>query len=174
MYKRAYPLNFRKENGTIKRTHEIVYDVIAIEQPIHFEELCRRVAPLWDRQKVTSVVREEVSKIFDWYLTKFISKDKDEFVRLKDFTDVKVRIPNENDDYLRPIGYICDEELRLAMKTIAQNSFGITPEDLFIVAAREFGYKRTGKDIVNALRSAYDNMLKLNEATEIDGKVHIN
>ena len=173
-YKRAYPLNFRKDDGTIKQIQEIVYDVIAIEQPIHFEELCRRVAPLWERQKVTSVVRGEVRRIFDWYLKKFISEDKYEFVRLKDFTDVKVRIPNENDDYLRPIGYICDEELRLAMKTIAQHSFGITPDDLFIVTAREFGYKRTGKDIVNALRSAYDNMLKLNEATEIDGKVHIN
>ena len=34
-----------------------------------------------------------------------ITEDKNEFVRIKDFVDVKVRIPNPDDDYLRPITY---------------------------------------------------------------------
>ena len=53
-----------------------------------------------------------------------ITEDKNEFVRIKDFTDIKVRIPNPDDDYLRPITYICDEELALAMN-------GFTPCGLF-------------------------------------------
>ena len=73
-----------------------------------------------------------------------ITEDSNDFVRIKDFADVKVRIPNPDDDYIRSITYICDEELALAMKTIAQHSFGITPEDLFIVTARECGFKSTG------------------------------
>lgn len=64
-----------------------------------------------------------------------------------------------------------NEELALAMKTIAQHSFGITPEDLFIVTAREFGFKRTGENIISSLRNVYEQMLKNNEVTEIDGKV---
>ena len=39
-----------------------------------------------------------------------ITEDKNEFVRIKDFADVKVRVPNPDDDYLRPINYICNEE----------------------------------------------------------------
>ena len=173
-YVRAYPLNLCNIDGSFRRNFEIVLDVISIEQPIHFEELCRRVAPLWDRQKVTSVVRDEVRSIFEWYLNDYITEDDNEFVRLKDFTDIKVRIPNEDDDYLRSIQYICDEELQLAMKTIAQHSFGITSDDLFIVTTREFGYKSTGRNIAAALRSAYDDMLERNEVTEIEGKVHVN
>ena len=65
------------------------------------------------------------------------------------------------------------EELALAMKTIAQHSFGITPDDLFIVTAREFGFKRTGENIIYSLRKVYQQMLKNGEVTEVDGKVQV-
>ena len=69
--------------------------------------------------------------------------------------------------------YICDEELALAMKTIAQHSFGITPEDLFVVTAREFGFKRMGDNIVYSLRKVYEQILNNGEVTEVDGKVNV-
>ena len=100
-------------------------------------------------------------------------EDTDGFIRIINFTDVKVRIPNPNDNYLRPISYICEEELALAMKTIAQHSFGITPDDLFIVTAREFGFKRTGENIIHSLRKVYQCMLQKKEIIEVDGKVCI-
>ena len=65
------------------------------------------------------------------------------------------------------------EELALAMKTIAQYSFGITPDDLFIVTAREFGFKRTGENIIYSLRKVYQQMLKNGEVTEVDDKVSV-
>ena len=84
-----------------------------------------------------------------------------------------MRIHNPDDDYLRPITYICDEELALAMKTIALHSFGITPDDLFIVTALEFGFKRTSENIIYSLRKVYQQMLKIGEVTEVDGKVQV-
>lgn len=62
----------------------------------------------------------------------------------------------------------------MAMKTIVQHSFGITPDDLFISTAREFGFKRTGENIINSLHKAYQQMLNNNILNEIDGKVQIN
>jgi len=59
------------------------------------------------------------------------------------------------------------------MKTIALHSFGITPDDLFIVTAREFGFKRTGENIIYSLRKVYEQMQKHGEVTEVDGKVQI-
>lgn len=173
---RRYDLNDMYDNdGELKDCSDIVFDIISLEQPIHFEELCRRVAPAYGRQKVTSVVRDEVNSIiFRYHLKGMITKDKNDFVIIKDFTDVKVRIPNPDDDYLRPIAYICDKELALAMKTIAQNSFGITPEDLFIVTARELGFKRTGENIISSLRKVYQQMLESGEVSEVDGKVNMN
>ena len=145
-----------------------------MEQPIHFEELCRRMAPVYGRQKATSIVRDNVRYIFRNHLQEKIIEDKDGFIRIKDFKDVKVRIPNPDDDYLRPMAYICNEELALAMKTIVQHSFGITPNDLFIVTAREFGFKRTGENIINSLQIVYRQMIENNVFSEVDGKVKIN
>lgn len=169
LYKRANPFG-EEEPAEI---YDTIFNVISIEQPIHFEELCRRVAPLFGRQKVTSVVRNEVSYIFKYYLKGKISVDKKEFVRIVGFDDIKVRIPNPEDDYIRPIAYICDEELALAMKVIVANSYGITPEDLFIVSAREFGFKRMGENIITSLQGVYKAMLKNGEITEVDSKVQI-
>ena len=143
--------------------------IVGIEQPIHFEELCRRMASLYGRQKVTSVVRSEIRSLL-MSLNTFIEVEND-FIRFKDFEKLVVRIPKVDSEYLRPINYICDGELLLAMTTIVRKSFGITPDDLFVVTARELGYKRTGENITSALRRVYQAALNSKELKEIDGKV---
>ena len=68
---------------------------------------------------------------------------------------------------------MCFQCSALAMKTIALHSFGITPDDLFIVTAREFGFKRTGENIIYSLRKVYEQMQTHGEVTEVDRKVQI-
>lgn len=169
IYKRANPI---EEQNIIGKT-DIILNVISTEQPIHFEELCKRTVPLFDRQKVTSYVRDAVRGILRCFLHDKISVDEKDFVRLIGFEEVKVRIPDPNDDYIRPITCICDKELALAMKTIASNSYGITQDNLFITTAREFGFKRTGENIINTLMPVYLTMLDNGEVTEVDGKVQV-
>jgi hypothetical protein len=160
------------EHGAIRDKKDIILDVIAIEQPIHFDELCRRIAPLYGRQKVSSVLRNEVNQIFRYKLRgKIVNEDS--FIRITGYENIKVRVPNPDDDYIRPIEYICAKELALAMKTIASHSFGITPDNLVVQTAREFGYKRTSENITGTLKKVYDRMLNNYEVEEIDGKVHV-
>lgn len=149
---------------------DLIKKVIEIEQPIHFEDLCRRVAPLFGNQKSTSKVRDNV----DYYLRMSFSRDvvrKGEFLTLSNFDNLQVRVPGENDTYVRPIEFISDNELGLAMLTIVNNSFGLMPDDLMSITAREFGFKRTGENIAVALRRVYKNLLKSGKIKEIDGKV---
>ena len=143
--------------------------IVQNEQPIHFEELCRRMAPLYGRQKTTSVVRAEIKSLLQ--SLKDSIKDDDNFIRFKNFEILTVRVPKEESEFIRPINYICDEELLLAMTSIVHKSFGITPDDLFIVTAREFGYKRTGENITSALRRVYRSALASKKLKEVDGKV---
>lgn len=143
--------------------------IVGIEQPIHFEELCRRMAPLYGRQKATSVVRNEI-KLLLASLRETIEV-KDNFICFKNFENLTVRIPQNGSEYLRPINYISDDELLLAMTIIVKKSFGITPDDLFIVTAREFGYKRTGENIISTLRRVYQTALASKKLKEVDGKV---
>ncbi len=76
IYKRAYPLSIIDENGNLKEGYDIAWDIISLEQPIHFEELCRRIAPAYGRQKATSVVRKSVRDIFRSQLNGMIQRTK--------------------------------------------------------------------------------------------------
>lgn len=152
------------------KTSEIVQKVIEIEQPIHFEELCRRVAPLFGNQKATSKIREKVKWMFKYDLKDVIKLNND-FITLSSFNGLQVRIPNSQDDYIRQINYICDEEIALAMTSIVEHSFGISPEDLFIETARVFGFRRTGENITSTLKRIYTDYLNENWFKEVDGKV---
>lgn len=151
-------------------TEDIIGKVIEIEQPIHFEELCRRVAPLFGNQKATSKIRNEVTNTFKTYLSDKI-RVENEFIMLHDFDNLQVRIPNRMEDYVRSITHISDEEISLAMRTIVDHSIGIVAEDLFIETARVFGYKRMGENIVSALKRVYTNMLMNGQFIEVEGKV---
>lgn len=151
---------------------EVIRKVIEIEQPIHFEELCRRVAPLYGNYKVTSKVRCGVEQQFKWHLAESITRNGD-FITLNDFSNLQVRTPDANSDFVRPINFISEDELGLAMMIIAQKSFGITSEDLFVATARYFGFKRMGENIVSTLHNAYNKLLNTDKIKEIDGKVNV-
>lgn len=151
---------------------EIIRKIIEIEQPIHFEELCRRAAPLFGNQKATSKVRTGIERQFRAYFTDDISRNGD-FVSLKDFVCTEARAPKGDDDYIRNIAHISEVELGIALSTIAQHSFGITPEDLIIVTARELGYKRNSENITTILRNAYNILLQSECVREVDGKVNV-
>ena len=68
-YKQANIYDFQ----SYLRISEIIQKVIEIEQPIHFEELCRRVAPLFGNQKATSKIRDNVRSIFRFDLREVIN-----------------------------------------------------------------------------------------------------
>ena len=150
-----------------------ILEIVKIEQPIHIEELYRRMAPLLDRQKVTTEVKRPVDHQIRLMSIKTIIKDKDGFIKLKDFNEVKVRIPNPADDYIRPIEYVCHQEIATVMKTLIGNSFGITSDDLFTETARIFGIKRTSEKTKNILMKSYFRMLEEHEIDEIDNKVRL-
>ncbi len=152
--------------------HERIKKIIELEQPIHFEELCRRAAPIYGNQKATIKIRTQIEYQFESNLLSDIDR-KGDFITLIGFDELRVRIPNEADGYIRNIAHISPDELALAMITIANHSCGITSEDLFIVTAREFGFKRTSDNISTILRTVYAQMLNEGKVREVDGKVNV-
>ena len=155
-------------NGDVKET---IKNVIENQQPIHFEALCRILAPIWGNQKATNVIRDEVKYYFRNYLYNDVHLE-DDFVSLNGFNDLKVRVPKTSND-IRPIEYICDSELALALTTIAQHSFGISPDNLITETARAFGFKRTGGNISFNLKRVYEKLTLEGKIKEIEGKVNV-
>ena len=151
---------------------EKIRKIIEAQQPIHFEALCKILAPLWGNRKATNVIRRNVNYYLKHYLGDTVDQI-DGFVTIRGFGNLRVRVPETTED-VRPIEYISKSELALAMKTIAGKSFGITPDGLITETARAFGFKRTGDKISTTLKSVYEKMLKENVVKEVDGKVCVN
>lgn len=150
---------------------ETIFNVVSSQQPIHFELLCKILAPLWGNQKATNVIRRNVRYCLNYYMKDMI-KENGSFITLADFDNIKVRIPDSSND-VRPIEYICEDELILALTTIASHSFGITSDDLITETARVYGFKRTGEKISATLRKVYERMVSERKVKEIDGKVNV-
>lgn len=145
----------------------VINYVVQVESPIHFELLCKRVAPLFGNQKATVKVRNGVDYILARFSTDVIKKG--EFCWEKESKLPQVRKPNEINS--RPIQHIAKEEIIEAMKLVLNNAYGISQEDLFVAVARIFGFSRTGGNIQVALKEAFDAMLSDNIISIPDGKV---
>lgn len=147
----------------------MVKRIIQNEQPIHFEDLCKRIAPLYGNQKATSRITGYVENDLRGLRKEVVRKG--DFITLSGFDNLQVRVPQEGDSYVRPIEYISDDELELAILSIARNSFGLTAKDLRTETTRELGFKHTGQKISTSLDRVYGVLLRNGKISEIDGKV---
>ncbi|RNC29234.1 MAG: ATP-dependent RecD-like DNA helicase [Candidatus Dichloromethanomonas elyunquensis] len=138
--------------------------VVDNEYPIHYELLCKNLAPLLGNEKATVKVRREV----DYALKSLKSVvRKGDFFYPSGYTKV---IPKATGN-TRPINYINTDELAEAMLVIVSNTYGILKDSLLQSTAREYGFGRTGEKIQITLQKAYAFLLKSGRVKETDGKV---
>jgi hypothetical protein len=147
----------------------VINYVVEKETPIHYELLCKRVAPLFGNQKVTVKVRNSVEHVLNKQLNDLVAK-KEEFCWYKKVDKITVKIPSLYGEG-RTINHISKEELAEAMFVIAGRSFGIAKDDLYVVTARAFGFNRTGGSIIQAMEEACMYLLESDRVKEVDGKI---
>lgn len=140
--------------------------VVDNEFPVHYDFLCKSLAPLFGNEKVTSKVRKEV----DYKLNQITSHvvKKDDFLYPSRNTEIKARHNNS-----RPINYISTDELAVAMYNVASTCIGATIDSLCVETARAYGFQRSSEKINVAMRSAYEHLLSNGKVKEIDGKVSV-
>ena len=154
----------------VNRTAEeaaILY-VVTHESPIHIELLSQRMAPVYGNQKATA-------KIVDFVTRNLKHNLKDEIFVRGDFcyqknAPIQVRIPN-GDTGKRLVKYISPEEIGEAILSIVRASIGIQKRDLFVEAARLFGFNRTGGNIETAMNNAFMKLIEQGWLNETEGKV---
>jgi hypothetical protein len=147
----------------------VIKFVVEREYPIHYELLCKRVAPLFGNQKVTVKVRNSVDTVWKKRLKDSLIK-KEDFCWIKGLKAIKVKIPIPNGE-CRPINYISTEELAEAMYEIAVKSVGIAKKDLYVVTARAFGFNRTGGNIIVAMEKTCMYLIEEGKVKEVDEKI---
>ncbi|MCL1913870.1 MAG: hypothetical protein FWG10_08355 [Eubacteriaceae bacterium] len=134
------------------------------EYPLHYELLCKKVAPLYGNEKATVKIRREVDNAL---------RSLKGVVRKGDFfyPAINAKIIPRAVGNTREIKHISIDELAEAMFIIVSNSYGIMKDHLFKATVQEYGFARSGEKIQTAMQNAYKVLLNSKRAKEIDGKV---
>lgn len=143
-----------------KLTHlgeQILY-VLKQEQPLHEELLCRRLVGVFNNQKVTSLVRDNVKKALTDKIADSVEIDADGFVSMSYFTDVKARVPGGNLERRAP-EHISKREIAAAVPVIMQKTLGLKKNELTGELAGVFGYSRRNNKLNHNINQVLAEML---------------
>lgn len=144
--------------------------IIEVEYPIHYELLCKRIAPIYGNQKATVKIRNEV----DYGLKRIGSEivRKEDFLYPRIYDKVVAKAP-EVGSVPRLIAHISDEEIGVAMIQVVSESYGITKGCLFQIVAKAFGFSRMGINISNAFARVFDRLVNDGKLSFVEGKIMV-
>lgn len=128
--------------------NKVIKEIILKEAPISEEWLLKRIAFLFGRKKVTSVVKEEFYKIIKSFPD--IRKENG-FYYVKGKQISELRIPLDD---IREVKYICLEELSCGIHEIVRQSIMISKNGLYKCLMQLLGYNRLSDEMINRFNDA--------------------
>lgn len=139
---------------------QMLREVVEAEGPVHIEVATRRLVSAWGLTRAGRRIREAVRSAFNSLkgegkvrrIGKFLWPSKVVF-------ELTVRQPDpEDEDTLREIGFIPQEELELAVMNAVRDALSISEDDLVKAVARIFGFDRTGVNIRGRMETIFRQM----------------
>lgn len=150
--------------GEFQNPTDFIVEVVNKKFPIHYDLLCKEVAPIFGNEKATIKVKREV----DFQLKKLKSKieRKGDFIFKANYEKVYPRCFNN-----RKIDHVSKEELSEAMMYVIEKSVGATKERICVETARAYNYNRITNNIDLALNDAFTMLLNEKRIMILEGKV---
>ncbi|HET8934442.1 MAG TPA: DUF3320 domain-containing protein [Polyangiales bacterium] len=141
----------------------LVEKVLAVEAPIHIDELVRRVAAAFGSTRATARARKRIVEILGMLPSYSFNSD---FVRSNRSSGQgnTVRLAGE-----RSVELIAPEELASAARWLISQAFSMPLSDLTRETARMFGISRMGAKVEARMRVGIDMLVASNECTS-DGQ----
>ena len=127
----------------------------------------KRVAFLFGREKVTSVVRSNFEALMRNCSSSGITR-KDGFLYWQRKEVPMLRVPYKNASIVREIKYIPLEELAIGMKEILRQNVSVEKNGLFRLLVQQLGFSRIGDAISDRLEAA---LLLISKEVEFDGNM---
>lgn len=131
----------------------VIRAIVEAESPISEEWLLKRIVFMFDREKVTSIVREEYEYIMR-NCSQFEIVRKNGFLYFQGKEIPMLRVHSSNNDVIREVKYISLEELSLGMKEILKQNITVDRNGLFRLLAQQLGFSRIGDMITSRFESA--------------------
>lgn len=169
-YVEADAFSGRQGELGVKGLCAAISHIIDVEYPIHYELLCKRIAPICGNHKATVKVRNDVNYGLNRMKGMFIRKG--DFLYPNTYEDIIPKCVAEG-EVPRNIIHISDDEIGAAMMMVVSDSFGVSKINLFHIVARAFGYNRTGANINMTFERVFNDLMISNRLDYIEDKVKI-
>lgn len=134
--------------------NELILRVVETEQPVHRDEVCRRLAPALGYERVTPALRRDAEVAIARLLMDTL-RECDGFLTMEGFTLAQPRRSSN-----RSMDMIAPQERELAILRVAEHSIGASRESIIIRAAELLGFERRGTRIQSALEEAFDALTR--------------
>lgn len=162
---------------SISRLSELITEVVRIEGPVHRDIVLERVRRRFrasrmrgvTRQRFLSAIRKAARDNRLW-LGEENSGAAAQHQFLMDPADAEFIAPRApaSDDSRRRIEHISLAELKAGILVCVEMLFGAGRDDLIAETARQFGYRRTGRDIARRIGKAVDQLVHAGKLTGDD------
>ncbi len=137
----------------------IVVDVVDTEGPVHEQRVMRAVLGAWGKNRAGALIKESFDRVVARLARTRIQRSPDGFLSLPDQTEVRVRIPVD-DEGTRPIRHVPPSERQRALMLAATDAQAIDHEQLRQYVARLFGWRRVGAEISAVLDDDIDRLVE--------------
>lgn len=117
-----------------------VEDVVAIEGPVHIDEVVRRIRTIWGLQRAGNRIREAIERGVATAVRRRVIDRQGDFLQIP---NAAVRPRRRNGDPPPRIDLISDAELAEAIRHVLRVQFSTPREELIDAAARRLGIQIT-------------------------------
>ena len=162
---------------SISRLSELITEVVRVEGPVHRDIVLERVRRRFrasrmrgaTRQRFLSAIRRAARDSRLWLGEKESGAAAQHLFLLDpaDAESIAPRAPT-SDDTRRRVEHISLAELKAGILVCAEMLYGAGRDDLIAETARQFGYRRTGKDIARRIGKAVDQLVHAGKLTGDD------
>lgn len=145
---------------------KLVEQIVADEQPIHFESVIERIRSALQFGRVGTNIRKRLEQARDRAIKDgAVVADASGFLSAADH----VGPASPRRDGSRKINRIADAELDAGLLIVARATFGAAQDELVRETARQFGYRRTGAGIAAALVQRIEHLRETGQLSEQGG-----
>ncbi len=140
----------------------LIYEIINVENPIHKDDLIRRVLGLSSLSRAGSRIQNVFEVAIGHNIRRGLLREKDDFLYCTG-KEIKLRSRSDLPGASKKLEYISSEEIAIAIKTILKSSYGMQQHEIPLSIAKVFGFSRTNDDTTGRIISILAELVKSGE-----------
>jgi very-short-patch-repair endonuclease len=158
----------------INKLAGVVRAVVAIEGPVHRDEVLHRLASLWGQQRLGNRMADAITAAINLAVRAQALEEEEGFLAIAGQQEVAVR----NREHVRSAGlkkpeYFPPAEVRAAICQVVSRNLGIQRDDVPAAAARLFGIRTTSVQVREIVERQLERLLESSHLVLNDNRLFV-